>query len=207
MDNQSVVVFDFETTGLSPKYGDRPIEIGAVRIEDNQVTERFQSLMNPGFSVNSFIESLTGISNELIIEAPPCEEVMKKFADFIHNSNLVAHNASFDLKFLNIELNSLQNIQDYDAACSMLISRRIFPDAPNHKLKTLIGYCGLYNNDVFHRALDDAEKTGQLWLTMKDTLKERFNLRSVPFSLMKRIERMSRRKVPAFMTKISQEQQ
>ncbi len=207
MDKQPVVVFDFETTGLSPKYGDRPIEVGAVRIEEGRVTDTFQRLMNPGFAISSFIESLTGISNELIAAAAPCEVVMGQFAEFIENSHLVAHNASFDLRFLELELNSLQKVQEYEAACSMLISRRIFPDAPDHKLKTLTSFCSLDNNNVFHRALDDAEKTGQLWLAMIDTMKDHYDLKFVPFSLMKKIEKMSRRKVPAFLTKTAKEQQ
>ncbi len=71
-----VIVFDFETTGLSPQYGDRAIEIGAVLIKDNLIIDRSQGLMNPGFRISSFIESYTGISNEMVKSVPPCEEVM-----------------------------------------------------------------------------------------------------------------------------------
>ena len=78
-----IVVFDFEITGMSPDYGDRPIEVGAVRIEHDLIVDRFQALMNPGFTVSWFIESLTGISNELVAQAPPCEEIMERFADWI----------------------------------------------------------------------------------------------------------------------------
>ena len=72
----SLIVLDFETTGLSPDQGDRAIEIGAVRIENGRVTEHFQSLMNPGRRVSPFIENYTGISNELLKDAPPCGEVI-----------------------------------------------------------------------------------------------------------------------------------
>ena len=89
----TVVVLDFETTGLSPDYGDRAIEIGAVRIENGEVVERFQELMNPGRRIDSFIEGYTGITNGMLKDAPPCKEVMHKFADFINGYNLVAHNA------------------------------------------------------------------------------------------------------------------
>ena len=71
MNNFPVIVLDFETTGLSPQYGDRAIEIGAVLIENNRVIDRFQSLMNPGFRISSFIESYTGITNDMVAEAPP----------------------------------------------------------------------------------------------------------------------------------------
>ena len=79
----TVVVLDFETTGLSPGEGDRAIEIGAVRIEDGEVTGRFQELMNPGQRVSGFIESYTGITNGMLAEARPCAEVMRDFAEFI----------------------------------------------------------------------------------------------------------------------------
>jgi len=103
MANDSVIVLDFETTGLSPQYGDRAIEIGAVLIEDNMTIERFQGLMDPGFRISSFIESYTGISNDMLKNAPPREEVMEQFAEFVGDYPLVAHNASFDRKFLDAE--------------------------------------------------------------------------------------------------------
>ena len=92
----SVIILDFETTGLSPDQGDRAIEIGAVKIEQGRVTDRFQQLMNPGVRVSGFIEDYTGISNTMLKDAPPCDEVMDQFCDFIGDDNLVAHNASFD---------------------------------------------------------------------------------------------------------------
>jgi len=86
----SVVVLDFETTGMSPQQGDRSIEVGAVRLEAGQVTGRFQSLMNPGIRINAFIENFTGISNDMVCDAPCCEDVMQEFADFIDGHDLVA---------------------------------------------------------------------------------------------------------------------
>jgi DNA polymerase-3 subunit epsilon len=80
MNNFPVIVLDFETTGLSPQYGDRAIEIGAVLIENNRVTDRFQSLMNPGFRISSFIESYKGINNDMVEAAPPCEEVIEQLS-------------------------------------------------------------------------------------------------------------------------------
>jgi len=100
-----VIVLDFETTGLSPNYGDRAIEIGAVLIDNNEIVKSFQSLMNPGFRISSFVESYTGISNKMVSKAPLCEVVMEQFADFIGDHPLVAHNASFDKRFLESELN------------------------------------------------------------------------------------------------------
>jgi DNA polymerase-3 subunit epsilon len=142
MSNVPVIVLDFETTGLSPQYGDRAIEIGAVLIENNMITDRFQSLMNPGFRISSFIESYTGISNSMVEASPPCEEVMEQFAEFIGDYSLVAHNASFDRRFLEAELGFIGKSRKSNMACSMLTARRVYPNAPNHKLETLVRYCG-----------------------------------------------------------------
>ncbi|WP_319547933.1 3'-5' exonuclease [Desulfogranum marinum] len=198
MQEEAVIVFDFETTGSSPKMGDRPIEVGAVRIENRMIVDTFQSLMNPGFTITSFIESITGIGNDMLLNAPPCEEVMEQFAAFIGTTPLVAHNASFDRQFLDSELEQLNLYPENAMACSMLISRRIFPNAPNHKLRTLIEYCGLANNDVFHRALEDAEKTGHLWITMCDTIYETYGLEKISFPLMQQLEKIKKVKVEAF---------
>ena len=136
----SVVVLDFETTGLSPDMGDRAIEIGAVRLEKGQVVDRFQALMNPGKPVSAFIESYTGISNRMLSKAAPCDEVMHKFTDFMGDSNLVAHNASFDKRFLDAELRRISRLYNGNFACSLMVARRLYQQAPNHKLGSLIAY-------------------------------------------------------------------
>lgn len=201
MGNFSVIVFDFETTGLSPDYGDRAIEIGAVRIENNEITDDFQSLMNPGFRISSFIESYTGISNSMVTVAPPCETVMAKFADFIGDHPLVAHNASFDKRFLDSEFGRISRSRSNHMACSMLASRRIYPDAPNHKLGTLVRYCDIKTDGTFHRALADAEMTGHLWISMIGHIKDVFGIEYVPFELMQRLTKISKAKAPSFLRK------
>ena len=203
MGNFPVIVLDFETTGLSPQYGDRAIEIGAVLIENNVITDRFQSLMNPGFRISSFIESYTGISNRMVQAASPCEEVMERFADFIADYPLVAHNASFDRKFLDSELAFIGKSRNSEMACSMLSARRVYPDAPNHKLGTLVRYREIYNDEIFHRALADAEMTGNLWLAMIDDIKSSFGIINVSFELMQKLSRITKVKAPAFLEKVA----
>ena len=141
----SVVILDFETTGLSPNWGDCAIEIGAVRISEGVVVERFQSLMNPGWPISGFIEDYTGITNAMLEDAPSCAEVMNEFADFIRDDNLVAHNASFDKRFLDAELDKISRTYSGKFACSMMVARRIFQDAPNHKLGSLVDYLHLHS--------------------------------------------------------------
>lgn len=199
MTSAPVIVLDFETTGMSPQGGDKPIEVGAVRLENNLIVGRFQSLMNPGFPITWFIEQLTGISNHLLTQAPPCEEVMSRFADWIGDTPLVAHNASFDRKFLDAELSLLGRERTNPMACSMLASRRIFPEAANHKLATLVQHCGIYTGGTFHRALGDAEMTGHVWLAMTERIQNRYGLREVPFALMQQLTTMGRSKAARYL--------
>ena len=206
MNNHPVIVLDFETTGLSPQYGDRAIEIGAVRLENNRITDRFQSLMNPGIRINSFIESYTGITNDMVEAAPPCAAVMEEFAEFIGEHPLVAHNASFDGKFLDAELEGIGTSRKSTMACSMLAARRVYPQAPNHKLGTLVRYCGIYTDGTFHRALADAEMTGHLWIAMIDAIKETFGINRVSFDLMQKVSRITKAKAPAYLEKIARAQ-
>jgi DNA polymerase III subunit epsilon len=194
--NYSVVVLDFETTGLSPEGGDRAIEVGAVLVQDNRITDRFQSLMNPGRRVSSFIEQYTGISNAMLQTAPPAAEVMQRFARFLGRHHLVAHNASFDRRFLDAELKRISLAREREFACSMLLSRRLNPCAPSHGLEALVRYKNLSTSGVFHRALADAEMTGHLWITMIRELKENHRLPVVPFELMQRIMKTSKKALP-----------
>ncbi|NOX69839.1 MAG: 3'-5' exonuclease [Gammaproteobacteria bacterium] len=183
----TAIILDFETTGLSPNIGDRAIEIGAVKIENGEVTARFQELMNPGQRVSSFIESYTGITNAMLKDAPPCTEVMHRFADFIEGYNLVAHNASFDQRFLDAELQRISRRNSRQFACSMLAARRIYQGAPNHKLGTLVRYTNIPSDGVFHRALYDSEMTAKLWLCMLGDIERRFQMTAIPFRLMQRL--------------------
>lgn len=194
-----VIVFDFETTGMTPEYGDRPIEVGAVRLENNCIVDRFQGLMNPDCPITRFIEELTGISNEMVAEAPPCEEVISQFADWIADTPLVAHNAFFDRKFLDAEMTRIGRVRKNAMACSMLVARRIFPDSPNHKLVTLVRHCGIFTDGTFHRALADAEMTGHLWLAILEALNNRFGLPHPPFALLQALAKVSRRKTERFL--------
>jgi len=197
----TVVVLDFETTGLTPNYGDRAIEIGAVLIEEGRVTERYQALMNPGMRISSFIESYTGITNRMLQNAPPCGEVMEEFTEFIGDHHLVAHNASFDKRFLDAELDLINQDYSGEFACSMLVARRVYQDAPNHKLGSLVKYRNIPNDGTFHRALADSEMTAKLWLKMLEDIEAQYNLRHVPFSLMQKLSRIVKGSVANYLSR------
>ncbi|QFU22992.1 3'-5' exonuclease [Shewanella eurypsychrophilus] len=197
----SVIVLDFETTGLSPNQGDRAIEIGAVKLHDGVVIDTFQELMNPGFRVSGFIEGYTGISNSMLANAASCETVMDSFADFIRDSNLVAHNASFDKRFLDAELDAISRTYDGEFACSMLIARRLYQEAPNHKLGGLVEYKQIENDGVFHRALADSEMTAKLWLTMLDDMQLAHHISLPSFKLMQDLSKTTKSQVKSFLSK------
>ncbi len=195
----TVVVLDFETTGLSPDQGDRAIEIGAVRISGGVIGERFQALMNPGCRINGFIENYTGISNAMLASAAPVEVVMAEFARFIGNDNLVAHNASFDRRFLDAELQHIGISCQGQFACSMLAARRLYPDAPNHKLGTLVRFKDLPTDGTYHRALADAEMTAHLWLAMLSDIKQQYPVHDLSFTLMQKLTRTAKQAVPRLL--------
>ena len=194
----TVVVLDFETTGLSPGAGDRAIEIGAVRIEHGVVTARFQELMNPGQRVSGFIESYTGITNTMLADARPCEEVMGDFAEFIRGYNMVAHNASFDKRFLDAELERISMNYSGQFSCSMLAARRIFQQAPDHKLGTLVEYMNIPVEGAFHRALYDSQMTAKLWLAMLDDVQQQYVMSEIDFGLMQKLAMTPKHAVDSF---------
>ena len=199
----SLVILDFETTGLSPDMGDRAIEIGAVRLVNGEVTERFQELMNPGQRVSGFIEDYTGISNDMLEDADSCEVVMDRFADFIADDNLVAHNASFDKRFLNAEFDRIGRDYTGEFSCSLLLSRRIFQDSYNHKLGELVRFCNIENDGDFHRALYDSEMTAKVWVAMLDSISERYEIFDVSFDLIKKLTKTPKKKVDKLLSSYS----
>ncbi|NOH98880.1 exonuclease domain-containing protein [Vibrio sp. 99-70-13A1] len=195
----TVIVLDFETTGLSPNMGDRAIEIGAVRLVDGKVTDTFQQLMNPGFRVSGFIENYTGITNNMLRTAPSCEEVMSEFADFIQDGCLVAHNASFDKRFLDAELDLIGKGYSGEFACSMLIARRLVQESPTHKLGDLVRFLNIDNDGVFHRALADSEMTAKLWLAMLHEMSTTYQVHQPSFKLMQTLGKTSKAAVPRLL--------
>lgn len=196
----SLVILDFETTGLSPDMGDRAIEIGAVRLVNGEVSERFQELMNPGRRVSGFIEDYTGISNEMLAGVDSCEQVMDRFADFIADDNLIAHNASFDKRFLDAELARIGRRYRGDFSCSLLLSRRIFQDAHSHKLAELVQFKNIPSEGGFHRALFDSEMTAKVWVAMLEDIAERYGIFDISFELIKTLTKTPKKAVDKLLS-------
>jgi|TARA_B110001454_G_scaffold34029_2_gene33495 DNA polymerase III subunit epsilon len=196
----SLVILDFETTGLSPDMGDRAIEIGAVRLVNGEITDRFQELMNPGKRISAFIEEYTGITNQMLVGVDSCEIVMNRFADFMGGDNLIAHNASFDQRFLEAEFARINRKYSGDFSCSLLLSRRIFQDAHSHKLGELVRYRNIESSGGFHRALFDSEMTAKVWMEMLEDIGERYGIFDVPFELIKKITKTPKKSIDKLLS-------
>lgn len=166
------VVFDLETTGAKAPPC-RITEIGAYRVRDGQVTEEFQTLVNPESPIPPFITGLTGISDEMVKDAPVFADVVHDLLGFIGDSVLVAHNSAFDMRFLNYEIGLI--FQDYRIAnpclCTVQLSRKLLPDIVNHKLKTVAEH---YSIDLVnhHRASADAYATAHIFVNLLTRLND-----------------------------------
>ena len=136
-------VIDFETSGLSPHQGDRAIEIGVALFDGERVIDTYQSLMNPGVEVPYFIEDLTGISQEMVDDSPASTTVMREVRQIIGDLPIVAHNASFDKRFMDSELRRIRTRLANEFICSLRVARRVYPAAPNPKLATLVRLTGV----------------------------------------------------------------
>ena len=198
---EPIAVIDFETTGMSPGHSCRATEIAAVIVEDGRIVARYQNLMNSGAYVPPFIESLTGISNAMLRKAPPAAEVMAEVAEFVGRTPLVAHNASFDQKFWDAELGLIQRQRVQDFACSMLLARRLLPQAPNHKLGTLNSWAQLPHTGQAHRAMADAEMAANLMLFMAAQLRERHGIREISHALLCRLQKVPAAKIAEALSK------
>ena len=193
---QVVAVIDFETTGLSPLQGDRATEVAAVIVDNGRVVDRYQSLMNAGVRIPAYIEALTGISNAMVRSAPSAEAVMREVSDFVGGIPIVAHNASFDGRFWDAELARIQRTSRQEFVCSLLLSRRLLPLPPSHKLGALVAYAKLPVAGRYHRALADAEMAASLLLRLEEELRLRHQVPDVSIDLLRRIQRASKAQLP-----------
>ena len=193
-----IAVIDFETTGLSPAMGDRATEIAIVVLEGGQVVARYQSLMNAGVRIPPFIEAYTGISNEMIRTAPPAAEVMAEAARFVSGMPLVAHNASFDQRFWGAELARIDDAVPSPApfACTMLLSRRLYPEAGSYRLGALASFHSLPSAGRAHRALADAEVAASLLARIQRDIERRFDVDAAPHALLVKLQRSPRHALP-----------
>ena len=187
-----IAVIDFETTGISPGQGARATEVAIVLLEGGVVVDRFQSLMKTGAWIPPFITQLTGITNAMVNAAPDAAGVMQESARFVGNAPMVAHNASFDSKFWQAELALAGVPAPQPFACTVLLSRRLYPQAPSHKLGVLVDYHGLPRTGQAHRALADAEMAAALLARMQHDLRTQWRVAQPDHALLMALQRCAR---------------
>ena len=194
-----IAVIDFETTGLSPAMGDRATEVAIVLVQGGRIVDRFQSLMNAGVRIPSFITQLTGISNAMIASAPAADRVMRDASRFVGQAPLVAHNAAFDRKFWQAELAMAGEAALHAFACTLLVSRRLYPHAPSHKLGVLVDYHRLPRTGSAHRALADAEMAASLLGQIQHDLRTLHGVTRPDHALLMTLQRCAKPAVRALM--------
>ena len=167
------VVFDIETTGLDPEF-DEIIEIGAVKIKDGIKIDTFNSLIKPEYEIDEFITELTGITNEMVENAPSIDEVLPKFMDFINDYIIIGHNVNFDINFIydNLEELNISPITN-DFVDTLRISRRLIPELKHHKLSDLANYFNIDTNGS-HRSLKDVEITFEVLNNLNKMIIEKY---------------------------------
>ncbi|MGN0335490.1 MAG: PolC-type DNA polymerase III [Lachnospiraceae bacterium] len=165
----SYVVFDLETTGFS-SVRNKIIEIGAVKVSAGQITERFSTFVNPRVPIPFEIEQLTGIRDDMVMDAPVIEEILPKFLEFCKDSILVAHNAGFDVGFIE-ENCKRQNIScDFTVIDTVAMARVLLPSLNRYKLDNVAKALGV-SLENHHRAVDDAGCTAEIFVKFLEMLK------------------------------------
>lgn len=158
-------VIDLETTGLSPNHGDRITEIGIVILENGIIVDQYESFINPERNIPDDVVSITGITNDMVKDAPTFGSIAGEILEFVSDCELVAHNASFERKFLEAEFQNSGFSTQNSILCTMLLSRRINLDLKSHKLENLAKKYKI-RQLAAHRALDDARVTAEVFVEM-----------------------------------------
>ncbi|MEW9667671.1 PolC-type DNA polymerase III [Ammoniphilus sp. 3BR4] len=166
------VIFDVETTGLSVVYN-KIIELAAVKIVNGEVVDRFERFANPHESLTNTIIDLTGITDDMLVDAPEIDQVLNDFREFVGDAVLVAHNARFDMGFINTGYRKLNQPELTNAVIDTLeLARFLLPELKNHRLNTISNYLNV-ELVSHHRAVYDAEATGHVLWKMVLRLEER----------------------------------
>lgn len=171
------IVFDFETTGFSP-INDVIIEIGAVKLKNNEIVDRFSSFINPKRPIPAKITELTSITNAMVADAPDEKTVMTKFFKFCGDRLMIAHNANFDMSFARAAAKRL-GIDFKNAYCdTVVMSRALLPGLTNAKLDTVAKALKL-DDFNHHRAVDDAEILANIFIRLIETVKSTTECESI----------------------------
>ena len=169
--NDTYVVFDLETTGFSP-IKDKIIEIGAVKVENGVITDKFSTFVNPKVPIPFEITNLTGITDDMVMEAPDIETILPQFLEFVGDAVLVAHNASFDVSFIEQNCRYQDITPDFTSVDTVAMARILLPTLSKFKLNVVANalHISLENH---HRAVDDAGATAEIFVKFVEMLRAR----------------------------------
>ncbi|MBE5826504.1 MAG: PolC-type DNA polymerase III [Butyrivibrio sp.] len=170
LDDTTFVVFDIETTGFSP-IKNKIIEIGAVKIRNGEIIDRFSEFINPQVPIPYRIEKLTSITDEMVMDAPTRDVIVPRFVEFCKDAVLVGHNVSFDISFINQNCADLGIDVDYTTVDTMWLSRYFYPTRAKHTLDAVAKILNIVL-EHHHRAVDDAECTALIFNKFIPMLKE-----------------------------------
>lgn len=168
--DDAYVVFDIETTGFSP-VTNRIIEIGAVRVENGQVTDRFSTFVNPEVPIPFEIEKLTGINDSMVIDAETIETILPRFLEFVGDAALVAHNANFDVSFIKENAKRQGILVDFTYVDTVGMARTLLTGQAKYTLDAVAKTLKI-SLENHHRAVDDAECTAEIFLKLTEMLKK-----------------------------------
>ncbi len=167
--NNRFVVFDIETTGLD-KNTEEITEIGAVLVEDGQVTKRWGTFVNPEKPIPAKISELTSITDDMVADAPKINEALPEFFEFAKGAVLVAHNAKFDTGFIKEKAKKCGLSYDFGHLDTLMLAKCLYPDLANYRLNTLTKHLNVVLEN-HHRAVDDAKATADIFVKMLEELK------------------------------------
>ncbi len=165
------VVFDLETTGFSPKKN-KIIEIGAVKVQNGAITDRFSTFVNPQLPIPFDIEELTGIRDDMVMDAPLIGEILPEFMEFCKGCVMVAHNAEFDMSFIQKNCEDLHLACDFTVADTVAMARFLLPQLNRYKLDTVAKAVGV-SLENHHRAVDDAACTAEIFVKFIEMFENR----------------------------------
>lgn len=169
--SDSYVVFDIETTGFSPEKN-KIIEIGAVKVVNGQITDKFSTFVNPDVPIPFEIEQLTGINDNMVLSSPGIEVILPQFLEFCKDCALVAHNASFDVSFISWQA-AKQGLEfEPTVLDTVAIARQLLPSLNRFKLDTVAKALNI-SLENHHRAVDDAGATAEIFVKFVEMLRAR----------------------------------
>lgn len=171
---ETVIVLDFETTGLRADLGDRVTEIAALRLCGNQVIERYETLVNCDVRIPRHIKQFTGITQDMVDSGAPPAQAFSELLKFIGDEPVISHNAAFDQGFMDCECERLQLIRSSDDfICTVQLARALFPDLSCHALGALASRFGLPYVKA-HRAGADAQATINVLMYLGEVIRQRY---------------------------------